>query len=309
MIKLFLKHHKLIAVIVAITFLVTAVPMIIGGIKANQVKAASNSDNSTAGEISNMTGVKVEEILKLRNEGMSWNEILDTLKNNSSSNIISEKDKRNKLLAQNEFGEEYIKKLKKEGFTDSEISEVKLLVDRLVFQLQELTSDLRKTVSVPKAEISEKTEDTTQTYSELLGKIDIKVASYLMLKLKKDFFGIKKVLDEYIYSLQLGINLEEYLIDKKTYQKQKDEKSAGFDQKKIITLQKLDEKVLEKIQEENKQNINKEVSDTGKLKISDKSEEKNVLPEIPNPKVENIKPKNPADEILDEIKSINPTGN
>ena len=306
MLRIFLKHQKVIAIVIGISFLLAAVPLAMGGLKTNPVKAATSDDKSMSEEISNMTGVKVDEILQLKYQGKSWNEVLDTLKNNESTQ--KEKDTRSNLLTRADLGKDYLSKLKNEGFKENEISEVKLLAERLIFQLQEITSDTGK-AAIPKAEMKETGSEDTQAYADLLGKFDLQTACYLMLKLKKDFGSFENVVDEYLYSLQLGIELEEYIIDRKTYQKEKDEKSVGFDPQKVINLQKIDELVLKKVQDENKANLNSDITETDKKSNADKSENSNYLPEQPKPNVKDVKPKNPAEEIMEDIKDINPTGN
>jgi hypothetical protein len=168
-----------------------------------------------------------------------------------------DRDKRNKFLADEGLGDDYVDRLKKEGFKIKEIMEAKLLVERVMFQLHEITTENEKQAVSPKIEVevpgsnTNRPEDDTSFYAELAGKMDIKTAVTLMLKLRNDFGSLEKVLDEYLFSLQAGINLEDYLTDKRAYQKQRNEKSLAIDREKVITMAKIEEKMLKKAQESN----------------------------------------------------------
>lgn len=52
---------------------------------------ASAEDKRIASEISNETGVSIEEVFQLKSYGRSWNEVLNILKNRSTLGLKSER--------------------------------------------------------------------------------------------------------------------------------------------------------------------------------------------------------------------------
>jgi hypothetical protein len=163
--------------------------------------------------------------------------------------------------------EAFMDDLKKEGFTETEITEAKLFSERILFQLNEITYAANTRHGQPGVEILpglssvknsgyEATQNAKDMpapaddylYMELADKFDIKRAVTLMLKLKEDFGGIEQVMDEYLFSLQAGINLEEYYTDKPAYLEKRDEKRIEIGLMNIVTVQKIEEKALESIQ-------------------------------------------------------------
>lgn len=311
------KYGKYISAVVIAALLVTGVPLALNGFKLREARAVENSsedEKRIAADISNMTGVEVEGILTLRKSGKSWNEILQKLKKDNPSSNKEETDRRSAALAASTIGEDYAEKLKKEGFTQEEIMEAKLLFERVQFQLQEVTSGTETENSVPKVEvgtIAEKNADKEDItpYTELAGKLESKTAVYLMLKLKKDLGSLEKVMDEYLLSLQLELNLEEYLIDKKAYEKQKEEKMAAANRQNLITQAKIEEMMLKKIQNDNSKNKTEVLPGNSTPGAADKPETKSPLPEVPMPEIKDVKPQNPLNEIMKEIQAVDPMRN
>lgn len=301
MIKISKKYKKYLALLIAAMFIISTLAVTMDGFFRTDAKAADrlNSDEQKiADDISNMTGVKVERILELKNRGKNWNEILNYLKNNNEANIEGQKEKRDKTLNGFDIGSDYIEKLKSEGFTENEIMEAKILVERVVFQLKEIVN------------VQNNDKQDTSAFSDLLSKIDSKSAVYLMLKLKTEFGGIEAVLDEYLFALQAGIKLEDYLKDKKAYERDKTEKGAGMSQDKVITMALIESKMLEKVQSENQANKNRSIAEDGnkKDKVSAKTDGKVELPEAPVHEQLDVKPANPRDEVLKEIGEIKKKG-
>jgi len=335
------KHYKFVAILLAAVILLSSIPLTIWGFgDKSTMDNASSEDKRIASEISNETGVSIEEVFLLKSNGRSWNEVLSVLKNKSNLGANSEKNNRDDLLLNSGLDEEFIAKLKKEGFSEENITEVKMLEERVAFQLQEIisgnqanqvTQEIQITqatqankynksnqvnIEEPKVDISDSNKEINDisAYEELYKKIDIKNAVYFMLKLKEDFGSYEEVFDEYLYSLQADLDLNDYIKDKEAYTKSKDEKKLLLDEQKVITLEKIEEKSIEKIQKDNKnienevlaqqndKTINTAASDSG-------AKDKNSLPDVPKPANEGIKPKNPTDEIMNEIKEINPIEN
>ncbi|HEX2927138.1 MAG TPA: hypothetical protein VHP38_12920 [Ruminiclostridium sp.] len=312
------RSHKLVAIILASVILLGSVPIAYTSLVANAgnpVNSASSEDKRIASEISNETGVAVEQVLDLKNHGRSWNQVLDILKTRVNAKESSNKSTMQNMLLNTGLDGEFLAKLKKEGFSDESISQVRMLEERVTLQLQEITSDSGKdSVKVDKPSAgtlqNDKDNDDLSAYQELAKKIDIKNAIYFMLKLKNDFGSYEKVFDEYLYSLQLGIDLNEYIKDKKAYQKEKDEKKLLFNEQKIITLEKIEEKSIEVLQKSNKTDDKQAAgSENVKPGKSNTVNEKNPLPDVPKVEAKEVKPQNPTDEVMNEIKTINPMGN
>lgn len=201
------------------------------------------------------------------------------------------------------LNDEKINNLKSETFSDEEISAAEMLIDRVQLQLEEIVQD---NGNIEDKLINPNNED--ETCKTLLEKFDAKKAVYLILKLKKDFGSCERVLDEYLYSIQIGIDLELYITDKKEYEREKSEKTVEYDISKLITLEKIEQKLISKMKENNEKTNDKVVTNNNNLKGdpksnygSSKNEETTIFPLTET----NNKVKNPASDILQEINDIN----
>ncbi len=305
------KKTKVLVIILAIamllpTILVTSIAFTDKGQKT-AIAEQENQNIKTAEEISNMTGVTIEEILKLKNEGKTWNEILDKLKK-TDIDLQSEQDKRQKLLSGNEIESDYIQKLKDEDFEDEAIAQTKMVVDRVVFQLNEILSKDDNSIKLPSVEVKEENleKEDLSKYRELSEKINISKAVFLMLKLEKDFGSMDRVLDEYLYSLQIEVDLEIYLTDKDEYEKEKNEKSISFDIQKLITIAVIESKMLEKIQNDNMQNqigVENKPMENMNENNSFGVKPNDLLPD-PMKDVNNVRPEDPLDDVMKEINDL-----
>ncbi|MFZ5989894.1 MAG: hypothetical protein ACOYWZ_22585 [Bacillota bacterium] len=195
---------------------------------------------------------------------------------------------------------DYIKKLKAEGFDPKDIDSAELYVKRVILQLSEIQTfsdsiGLRPDISIDIH--SEKADDSVK-YSELLSKIDERKAVYYLVKLKKDFNNTEEVLDEYLISLQLGLDLDTYISDKKNYDKAKTEKMSAVVESDLITVNQIERKAFENLQKLNESNKN---SYPGKNQdIYNPSN--NLGPDINNPqpdlpRVDIPQPIDPSEEI------------
>ena len=315
--KIISKYGRYAAVLVGLALILPILSAANNQMPMPEAKADIQSDEQDeriAADISNMTGVEKEKILALKKDGKTWNQLLEQLTGENAAGGQGDKEKRNDFLARDTIGEEAAARLREEGFTDDEIMQATLPVERVIFQLQDITSDMGQQREIPKPEVEPPSSavntprEDSSAYAELLNKIDVNTAVSLMLRLEQAFGSVEKVLDEYLYALQIGINLEQYMTDQKEYHKQKQEKSMGIDLQTIITIAKIEEKMLEKMRQ-----INEKEEDP-QLKIETtpavhKPEAPNPLPDVPNPKAEDIKPQNPAEQIMNEIKAINPMEN
>ena len=305
------KYGKFIAVIIAVSILISGIPIYFNYFKLKQVQANEN-ENRVATEISNMTGVKFEDVMQLRGYGLSWNDVLTRVK--SSAYKKDNTDRRDNVLANTSLGEDYVEKLVKEGYDREKITDVKLQVERVTYDLKEITSELDTSTIAPKADVSQqedKEEEITEVCSKINEKFDLQNAVYLCVKLEKEFGSIDKVLDEYLLCIQVELNLEEYLIDKKEYEKQKGEKTALYT-KTIVNMEKIEDLLLKKIQSNQKDKAANAATDsTDAVNTLKGNLDKNTspLPDSSIPEMKDVKPQNPANEIMKEIQNIDPMKN
>lgn len=292
------KAGRMLALILVVAFgLSTAA--VVNGRAFKTVSAAESAktdasqdedDLKTAADISNVTGATVEEIMKLKNEGKSWNGIMEFLKN------------REKKLSS-----EFSKKLRNEGYMEEEITEARIMAERVIFQLNEICSGQNAAVpDITQQPGRKEAEDDISAYIELSSRINLQDAVYVILKIKKEYNGIDGAMDEYLCSLQLGINLLDYLGNMKEYEKKKFENSrTGLITGELLTVGGIEGKMLEKINARNKQGIAQPGEDKQAEGIIPKPDTGNKAPEPALPKVEIEKPKNPTDDIMKEINGIN----
>lgn len=324
------KQHKFrfIALILAAVILITSVPLVFHGFgrqAANAVNSASQEDRRIATEISNETGFSIEEVFNYKIAGRSWNQVLDILRTTSHIADAGGKSDKNSVLLSNGLDDDFISKLKKEGFSQQQIIDVKMLAERVTLQLQDIAAynarSQAKPVEAPGAGqadqkvLEEDKEDSSKAYSELSKKIDFKDAIYFMLKLKSDFGSYEGAFDEYLCSLQLELDIEEYIKDRKAYLDKKEDKSLMSNGKKIITLQKIEEKNIEILQRDNMKaqseifpSLDKRAGGQAAQIAQTAEDSPNPLPETPQVEAGAVKPKNPTDEVMDEINKINPVG-
>ncbi|MCB8818800.1 hypothetical protein [Desulfosporosinus shakirovi] len=270
----------------------------------------SAQDKQIINDISNMTGIKAEEIMKLKTSSNTWNDVMDKLKNRTETDNQDVLQERINLLAESGLDAEFIKKLREAGFDNSKIIEAKSLVDRVTSQLKKILDANQSVPTKPSNGLSQEDADMQEidAYKELARKIDPKTAVELLLKLEKDFGSMEKVFDEYLLSLQLEVDLKIYLTDKEAYEKEKSEQSAKFDLSKKITLATIEAKVLELIQNMNPSNtmapqdVPNKQADLNSVVKDDKDEMQ--MPAGPLPDVQNPKPPNPQEELMKEVNDL-----
>ena len=118
---------------------------------------------------------------------------------------------------------------------------------------------------------------------------------------------MESVLNEYIYALQVEVNLEVYLINKEEYEKQKSEKGAGMDTNKLLTMEKIESKMLEVIQkknEKNKDTFEKNPDSIAGITANQDGKSEDELPQSPLPEIKNLEPQNPGADVMKEINDI-----
>lgn len=319
------KSVKIVALVLTIIMCISVLAIAFDSFNLMSIKAesqeksqteASNSDDKRiAGEISNMTGITIGEILAVRNTGKSWNDVLDELKreNYQLGNSIAQ---RRDILSESVLGEDELEMLKEEGFSDTELQQAKMLIERVVFQLHEIVSNEGTIYSISVSGNSMGGgEEDLQIYQDVTDRIEVKKCLYLVLKLQNEFGSMEAALDEYLFSLQAGIDLALYIADRDEYMKLRREKEQELDMYELITAAKIESKMLELLSK----NSDGRGTDPNSLidsatKISTKGADtiiNDILPDIPAPESDDVKPENPANKIMNEIDLINPmkTGN
>src|SRR3989339_428984 len=291
------KLKRIFAILIAIAVLVPTFLFTTSEVFNNKIdtkKEVTMDDKKTANDISNMTGAKTEDILKLKASGKSWNDILNELKQPNNG----DKEKQTNDIN----SQDYMKKLTEEGFQEEEIRTTKMLVERVVFGLKEITSNKEQITPTSILENSDSNQkDDSSKYHELINKINSEKAIYLSLKGKKDFKNVETALNEYLYSLQIDIDFESYFIDKTEYLKQKQEKSITLNIEEVITIEKIESKMLENIQTQNEKNKTK--TDNNLINQNNNNKEKDEdLPKVPD--INDIKPKDPLADVMKEINEI-----
>ena len=267
----------------------------------------TQEDKNVANQISNITGVNSDEILDIKRQGKSWNEVLEILKNENETQGEEEQGQRSQLLAEIGREADVIKSLREDGYTDEELTEANIHIERLIFQLKEITSSSEEMSTAPSVNVGEgdQNQEDISNYSKLLSQIDSNTATYLMLKLRSDLGSMKDVLDEYLYALQIEIDLEKYIEDKESYEEEKREKSLSINQDEIITLEKIEAKMLEKLQQRNeKRNQVGESYEIDKSTTSPKTQEISNSPDFILPQAQDTRPQDPLADVMDEINNI-----
>jgi hypothetical protein len=306
------KWPRYFAILVVLAMLVETISFTLTSYAKNDTNAEyelANEDKTTISDISNMTGVKADEIIKLREAGKTWNEILELIKNNPDYKAEGDSTKRSNTLTKTNMDEDTVKKLKEEGFTEEQIIEAKSLVERVIFQLEEIANMQVAAPLQPEDGVTanEVKEENLTAYVELSGKINLNEAVYLILKLGDELGSMQAVLDEYLCSLQLDIDLNQYLINKEEYEMQKQQKLAEMLAQDIITTAGIDEKMLDMLQSKNKKAEENLVVKTYIPTIPDTVIE-SPLPDVQAPEALEIKPQNPAEAILQEIEGLKNNG-
>lgn len=302
---MFKKYIRPVSLILSVVMIISIISVSTGGFGLLNAKAEQTTadDIKIAEDISNLTGIDVNVILDIRKKGLSWNEVLEEVERTSSKAGNNRADRNNMLLTQN-LGEDLVSQLKKEGFSEEEIIEARLLIERVQFQLNEIVNEGKHPASV----IADMTGDDFGIYEELAEKIDITACLPLMLRLKNEFGTFEKVMDEYLACLQLDMDLSLYIEDKTEYLKEKSVGSAG---KTLITVRRIEEKLLLCLQKENVENKDFEQK-PGSTPADNNflnNESPFVTPFVPEPEIKNVIPENPADALMNEIRRINPVIN
>ena len=305
-----LRYKKGIAIFLAVCVLATLISRLADFPSRTPILAADENEQKIAADISTSTGVEVEKILSLRKDGNSWNEILEYLKGKGGS--LEDRDEMDMFLTEEVLGEEDVELLLDAGYTKEEIQQATLIAERVQFQLQEITSsngtetisDVKKVPDT--GGISDLENESISEYKELEEKYNIKTVISLMLKLKDSFGSMEQVMDEYLYSLQADINLEDYLADIESYLEKKDDTNLEAGNKKIITMSDIENEMLKAIQQQDVNNVINEATESNINPLDNADWKNDDGPVSPLPEMKDVNPRNPGEDILEEIQQINP---
>lgn len=289
------KKYRIISLILIVCILASGVTIYTtGGFeKIGAMVAQNKNDRRVAEDIASLTGYAASDIMQLRSESGNWNDTIDNL-----DGINSQKMSNDELAAL----------LEKESFTNEEVSEAQALVMQIRFNLDEILRDdpganAPQTPTLTSA--FDKTEDECEAYKKVGQAFDGNLAVYLGLKLKGKFGSLQAAVDEYLYCLQIGVDLTLCIADAEEYDQKIIEKSAELMREDAITAAKISDYMLSLLQKPKQQT---ELPDTDKKE----TDAFDPMSGIPNPNkntpeyaVTNPKPQDPTQAVMDEIQAIN----
>ncbi|ETT77556.1 hypothetical protein C173_03534 [Paenibacillus sp. FSL R7-277] len=272
-------------------------------------ESSQQQDEQTAAELSNLSGVAAKEILAMKKSGSSWNEITETLKQQLPANNAEDKQGRSNLLHEAGLGEELLKELRQKGFQDDEIMEAKMLAERTMQQLKEVVSSAASMVEKPEASaepFGSAEEEIQSAYVTINEQFNEGEAVTLLLTLQQEFGSMEAVMNEYLLSLQIGLNLKDYITDPKTYQENKEQQTITLKESEMVTLDALEKRMLEQLQQGNEATdlkVAERAPDSNNIVTEDKE---SLIPDINPPTVQDVRPENPGEAVRQEIQAMNP---
>ncbi|MEK4854384.1 hypothetical protein NST04_31420 [Paenibacillus sp. FSL H7-0756] len=272
-------------------------------------ESSQQQDEQTAAELSNLSGVAAVKIMEMKKSGSSWNEITESLKQQLPANNTEDKQGRSNLLYEAGLGEELLKELRQKGFQDDEIMEAKMLAERTMQQLKEVVSSVASMVEKPEASAEpfrSDEEGLQYAYVTINEQFNEGEAVTLLLTLQQEFGSMEAVMNEYLLSLQIGLNLKDYSTDPKKYQETKEQQTITLKESEIVTLDALEKRMLEQLQQGNEA-PDLEVSERDPDPNNIVTEEKeSLIPDINPPTVQDVRPENPGEAVRQEIQAMNP---
>lgn len=233
----------------------------------------SARDERTALKLGQINGEDQEGLLQKRVDGMTWNEI-------ASRYAVPETSPNRILSAETEQA------LLKKGYTKERIQEV-------VWQMDRLWSALSEIIMKPSVETYVKEqENELESYQKLYESINYDEGIPLVLEIAQVLEGIEQALDEYLISLQLDLDLKLYLEDKEQYEQKKMEKKILY-QKDLLTLSTIFSKQRDQMQTNTEKN--------GQPPFQTSTTQP---PKSKDSKVDQMKPKDPLEDLQKEIETI-----
>lgn len=278
----------------------------------SSIEKLEGSDKQIVADISNLTGVPSEEIVKLKQTGLSWNEVLEQLKYKEGASE-RQREARSSLLTEENMVET-VAKLRKSGFSDQDIQSAKLMAERIEFQMKEIVgaSEVSSPLNPVAGTISSKEEDDRkEALPGIAENYDSASAVYYLLTLEEEMGGSEATMDEYLLTLQIDLDLQLYMDDRDSYLKSKEEKTAGFMPDSLVTAVYIEETMLQQMNQ-------RELADSSEIGTTATSinHEKPAVPEgivtefakesFNVPEVPKVNPVNPSEQIQQELDSLNP---
>jgi hypothetical protein len=262
--------------------------------------AATEDDRRVAADVSNLTGAPVEDVLALKGTGQSWSEVLETLEQNNGS--AANRGARDARLSDAGMSSDTKDELLSLGFTEDQMTEAKLLAERVRDQLNELAN------APVESDVSPFEERKPSAYAGLAERFLVEESVRYMLLLEEKLGSYELALDEYVLALQLELDPEMMLEDESAYEEAKAQAMAGKRMDEIVRLQDIELAVLALIQRRASQepDIAPKTADSMKEASLPDAEPGSPLPDVPTPTVVDVRPANPTQSILDEIESLNP---
>lgn len=280
------------------------------GAFADSDQDLAGGDTQIAVELSNMTGVTVDQILEMKASGLSWNEVTRQLQ---ADDVVSEegREERFSLLFNSGLSEQATDELIAAGYQEEAITEAKLVAERVVFQLTEL---VQQTPHVPvpqvaaiQSETSDEEEQKTEVYRQLLELFDLEEAVRLMLAWEVNVGSFRQALNEYLFMLQSGLAVEDYVQDWDRYEEQKNKRKAEQIGELWITVEMIEQDMLDAVQERNQQQETEHSSPAlSSSSLSQADQATDALPRSPVPEIRDVRPPDPTAAIHEEIKNLDP---
>jgi len=263
--------------------------------------ATTDDDRKMAEDISDITGISVYRLLEMRENAMSWNDVMDTIQREGVADIDITDSELEALIS---------------AFPQEDIDYASAMVSRVIFNLREINAkEDNAAAEVPAANIlNPAAEDDEYDFKSLEGGFHRNYAIYLVLALKGDFGSMELALDEYLYCLQIDVDLALYISDKDKYDRQLAEKSGHLLRNKAITAAIIEEKMLGMLSGNTTDAAGADT--TNSVLSAEADSAAGVAPPIPDmpsvptaetmiPAIENPMPKAPTVGIYDEINAIN----
>lgn len=282
-----LFKKRAIALILAVCLIVGSVNFIVINVwdKMNETYALSEKDRALAEDLASMTGKTADSLLRMKSTSGSWNDVVSNLGNLDMHEKMSDKHLQDLLSA--------------EGFSETEISEATMFVEQVLFNLNEILRNETPFEAATVAVVNDKSDNKSEAFRKLGQEFDKNLAAYFALKLQGEFIYMQSVIDEYLYCLQIGVDLNLLIYDKEAYEKAVLEKSAQLLREDAITMNDISARVIEALQPGKS-----DISSNAALELSENSltgiADKIVINTPKGPR-----PPDPAQEAMDEIDSIN----
>lgn len=271
------------------------------------IELEDRTDESIVADISNLTGISSAEIIQIKQTGLSWQEVLEKLKS-VNRDTTANRELRDKLLTEGGI-EEIAETLRAQGYDNEQITESKLLAERVAYQLSSIVSD--QAASAPHIPQAGQTIDSAnQAIEHVAGQFDVMRAIQYTVVLEQELGSLEAAFNEYLLSLQLGIDIELLLTNSDVYDQQRTERIAGMLLAEYVTIARIEEAMLVKV---NAAAAGGGESDNPVIpgnqdssRNAETSSPSNAANPLPLPEVPDVKPVNPAERLKQELDALNP---